>query len=221
MATRRLARSRRRALRPRPSGAAPRVRRASRRRVPPRWRPWLGALGGRARASRRSPTLGPALTGEGPPLAAYARMTRRREGAGRRRGRAADSVHRGSKRGSAPARRSRSTNLWSYPISPGRADLRYRAVWIPDTLRTSRRGGGASSRARTFASSRVARRQPHGQVADAKHGALPETLPVQIGAMLGVRSSLKILGRGCALVCSRWRASAAAAGPQMRRRRRS
>ena len=42
--------------------------------LPPRWRPWLGALAG-ALAFAQIAYAWPGLTGEGPPLAAYAHMT--------------------------------------------------------------------------------------------------------------------------------------------------
>src|SRR5262249_54015779 len=74
--------------------------------------------------------------------------------------------------------------LGERPAVQGRLDPRYRA----DEPR-----GGPLPRERACARRCGRRGQPHRQVAGATQRALPETLPVQIGAMLGVRRSRILL----------------------------
>ncbi len=104
--------------------------------VPPRWRPWLGALAG-AVALGQIAYAWPGLTGEGPPLAAYARMS----DAERAQAVGADGPPTPFievRRRVGPGETFAFDQSLELPYLAWESDLRYRAVWIPDTLRTSR-----------------------------------------------------------------------------------
>jgi len=104
--------------------------------VPPRWRPWIGALAG-GLAVVQVAYAWPGLTGEGPPLAAYARM----DDAERARAVGADGPP-------TPFMEARTRvgdgetfafdQSLELPYLAWESDLRYRAIWIPDTLQTSK-----------------------------------------------------------------------------------
>ncbi len=104
--------------------------------VPSRWRPWVGALAG-ALALSQIVYAWPGLTGEGPPLGAYARMS----DAERARAVGADGpptpfMEARSRVG--PGETFAFDQSLELPYLAWERDLRYRAVWIPDTLRTGR-----------------------------------------------------------------------------------
>jgi hypothetical protein len=102
--------------------------------VPARWRPWLGAVAG-GLAVVQIAYAWPGLTGEGPPLAAYARM-----GDGERaRAVGADGpptpfIEARTRVG--PGETFAFDQSLELPYLAWETDLRYRAIWIPDTLRT-------------------------------------------------------------------------------------
>ncbi len=104
--------------------------------IPARWRPWLGAIAGAVGIAQLAYAW-PGLTGEGPPLSAYAGMTdlQRSDAVG------AD----GPPTPFANARKLVSDGetfafdqSMELPYLAWESDLRYRAVWIPGTLLSSR-----------------------------------------------------------------------------------
>lgn len=103
--------------------------------VPARWRPWVGVAAG-ALALAQIAYAWPGLTGEGPPLAAYARMS----DAERARAVGADGPPdpfmdvRARVGAGETFAFDQSLEL---PYLAWETDLRYRAIWIPDTLQTS------------------------------------------------------------------------------------
>jgi hypothetical protein len=104
--------------------------------LPRRWRPWLGVLAG-ALAFAQIAYAWPGLTGEGPPLAAYRGMS----DAERAQAVGADGpptpfIEARSRVG--PGETFAFDQSLELPYLAWERDLRYRAVWIPDTLRTSR-----------------------------------------------------------------------------------
>ena len=86
--------------------------------VPHRWRPWLGAIAG-AVGFAQIVYAWPGLTGEGPPLWAYAGMTEleRSEAVGAN---GPPTPFMNVRKWSPRARPSHSTNRWTFPISPGK-----------------------------------------------------------------------------------------------------
>jgi hypothetical protein len=102
--------------------------------LPSRWRPWLGALVGVLGAVQIAYAL-PGLTGEGPPLTAYAGMTDDQR---------AQAV--GADGPPTPFLQARSAirpgetfvfdQSMELPYLAWERDLRYRAEWIPDSLQT-------------------------------------------------------------------------------------
>jgi hypothetical protein len=103
---------------------------------PVRWRPWLGALVGLV-ALAELRYAWPGLTGEGPPLSAYAGMTddERAQAVG------ADGPPTPFievRRRVGPGETFAFDQSLELPYLAWESDLRYRAVWIPDTLRTTR-----------------------------------------------------------------------------------
>jgi hypothetical protein len=107
--------------------------------VPVRWRPWLGAVAG-CLGMTQIVYAWPGLTGEGPPLGAYALMS----DAERARAVGADGPP-------TPFMEARTRvgagetfafdQSLELPYLAWESDLRYRAVWIPVTLQTSREVG--------------------------------------------------------------------------------
>ena len=104
--------------------------------VPVRWRPWIGVLVGGV-ALAQIAYAWPGLTGEGPPLAAYARMseTERAQAVGAD-GPPTPFLEVRSRVG--PGETFAFDQSLELPYLAWESDLRYRAVWIPDTLRTPR-----------------------------------------------------------------------------------
>ena len=210
------ARSRRGALCP---GSFPRCSSPSRRPAPPPFRRAGGPGWARLRAGSALAQIAyawPGLTGEGPPLFAYARMT----DAERARAVGADgppTPFMEARERVGPGETFAFDQSLELPYLAWESDLRYRAVWIPDTLRRADAVERLPRRARTCASSPSTRTARRGKWLDAEPGALPETLPVQIGAMLGVRSSLMALRRRRDRLLALARPAAAAAGRAPRR----
>jgi hypothetical protein len=104
--------------------------------VPARWRPWLGAMAGCA-AAAQIVYAWPGLTGEGPPLAAYAGMN----DAERARAVGADGpptpfIEARTRVG--PGETFAFDQSLELPYLAWESDLRYRAIWIPVTLQTGR-----------------------------------------------------------------------------------
>jgi hypothetical protein len=111
--------------------AAPRAR-----AVPVRLRPWLGLVAG-ALGLVQIAYAWPGLTGEGPPLSAYARMTE----AERALAVGADgppTAFAEARRRVGPGETFAFDQSMDLPYLAWESDLRYRVVWIPDTLRSSR-----------------------------------------------------------------------------------
>jgi hypothetical protein len=104
--------------------------------VPARWRPWLGVLAG-GLGMMQIAYAWPGLTGEGPPLGAYARMS----DAERARAVGADGPPTPFMEARArvgPGETFAFDQSLELPYLAWESDLRYRAVWIPVTLQTSR-----------------------------------------------------------------------------------
>lgn len=104
--------------------------------VPARWRSWVGALVG-ALALAQIVYAWPGLSGEGPPLSAYARMS----DAERAQAVGADGPPTPfieARRRIGPGETFAFDQSLELPYLAWESDLRYRAVWIPDTLQTSR-----------------------------------------------------------------------------------
>jgi hypothetical protein len=107
--------------------------------VPARWRLWLGALAGCV-GMTQIVYAWPGLTGEGPPLGAYARMSE----VERARAVGADGPPTPFMEARArvgPGETFAFDQSLELPYLAWESDLRYRAVWIPTTLRTSREVG--------------------------------------------------------------------------------
>ena len=103
--------------------------------LPARWRPWLGALAG-ALGARADRLRLAGADGGGSSAPAYARMSdAERAGPSGPTGRRA--VHGGPKR-VGPGETFAFDQSLELPYLAWESDLRYRAVWIPDTLQTSR-----------------------------------------------------------------------------------
>ncbi len=104
--------------------------------VPVRLRPWLGLVAG-ALGLVQIAYAWPGLTGEGPPLAAYARMTE----AERALAVGADgppTAFAEARRRVGPGETFAFDQSMDLPYLAWESDLRYRVLWIPDTLRSSR-----------------------------------------------------------------------------------
>jgi hypothetical protein len=103
---------------------------------PVRWRPWLGVLAGLV-ALAQIRYAWPGLTGEGPPLTAYAGMSdNERAQAVGADGPPTPFIE--VRRRVGPGETFAFDQSLELPYLAWESDLRYRAVWIPDTLRTSR-----------------------------------------------------------------------------------
>jgi hypothetical protein len=104
--------------------------------IPARWRPWLGALAG-CLGMTQIVYAWPGLTGEGPPLGAYARMSEPE----RARAVGADgppTPFMVARTRVGPGETFAFDQSLELPYLAWESDLRYRAVWIPVALQTSR-----------------------------------------------------------------------------------
>jgi hypothetical protein len=100
--------------------------------VPARWHPWLGALAGVVGVAQLVQAF-PGLTGDGPPLVAYARMTDdERASAVGADGPPGPFIMARTLVGSGET--FAFDQSMELPYLAWESDLRYRAVWIPDSL---------------------------------------------------------------------------------------